>query len=209
MIVAWDKFWQPRYQYFIRVCGRLKLNKFVTVVFVCLLSLPGISSAQQAKLFCSQIADPNERLACFDRTFPTRAPSVSAPAASAPAADEPGPQTDAPLGSTSISPEKSATLSSAPTSTTNASVPREKSLFSRGRLFSDKTVNISSRLMAIRDKGQQKMVFRLENDQIWMQNSARSLPFHEGDKVSIKSGTMGGYILSNGSGLSTRVRQIK
>ena len=52
-------------------------------------------------------------------------------------------------------------------------------------------------------------VFKLENGQIWMQSSPRDLPFKEGDRVTIKSGTIGGYILRSESGTSTRVQRIE
>jgi hypothetical protein len=53
------------------------------------------------------------------------------------------------------------------------------------------------------------MVFRLENGQIWMQSSPRNLPFAVGNKVAIKSGRIGGYIMRSESGTSTRVKIIE
>ncbi len=52
-------------------------------------------------------------------------------------------------------------------------------------------------------------MFLLENDQIWLQEAPRSLPFDEGDEVRVKSAKLGGYMLSNERGVSTRVRRIK
>ena len=82
--------------------------------------------------------------------------------------------------------------------------------FRRGGLLDYKEdVDITTTIAAIRSRDQQKMVFRLANDQIWMQSSPRNLPFNVGDEVTIKSGTIGGYIMRNKGGTSTRVERIK
>ena len=70
-------------------------------------------------------------------------------------------------------------------------------------------VDFTSTLKAVRVGDQQKMVFLLANDEVWLQNSPRQLPFEKGDEVRIKSGTIGGYIMRNTNGTSTRVRRIK
>ena len=173
----------------------MNLKYLVAVGFASLLAYPGISLSQQVSLSCSDIADPAERLACFDRTFPGETNgTVSSP--------PPGS-----VQSTSVTREAPVAVDST-SSASNTVVPRSAQ-FGRGLFSAREELNISSRLKAVRDKEKQKMVFRLENDQVWLQDSPRSLPFREGDEVTIKSGTIGGYILSNSKGLSTRVRQIK
>lgn len=70
-------------------------------------------------------------------------------------------------------------------------------------------ITVESVVTAIKDEPQKKMVFSLENGQIWLQNSPQNLPIQSGDKVTIKSASIGGYLLRNESGTSTRVRRIK
>ena len=85
-----------------------------------------------------------------------------------------------------------------------------KGLFRLPRLFGARdNYVVNAKIKAILNGDQQKMVFLLDNGQIWLQSSPRNLPFHKGDDVTIKSGTMGGYILRTISGTSTRVRRIK
>jgi hypothetical protein len=81
---------------------------------------------------------------------------------------------------------------------------------SKGGFFDrPKQITVESTVVAIKDERQKKMVFRLENGQIWLQNSPRSLPIKSGEKVTIKSALVGGYILRSENGTSTRVRRIK
>ena len=64
--------------------------------------------------------------------------------------------------------------------------------------------------MDILNKDQQKkIVFLLSNEEIWLQDSPRDLPIYRGDEVNIKKATLGGYIMRNESGTSTRVSRIK
>ena len=70
-------------------------------------------------------------------------------------------------------------------------------------------VEFSSVIRTIRAEGEQRMVFLLDNEQIWMQSSPRYMPFKEGDKITIKSGLVGGYMMRNENDVSTRVNRIK
>ena len=70
-------------------------------------------------------------------------------------------------------------------------------------------VDLDTEIVAVRRGDQQRMVFRLANGQIWMQNTARDLPFTVGDKVNIKNGRIGGYMMRSEGGTSTRVRRIE
>ena len=68
---------------------------------------------------------------------------------------------------------------------------------------------VTATITDILNKDQQKMAFLLSNDEIWLQNSPRNLPIRSGDEVTIKKASLGGYIMRNSSGTSTRVRRIK
>ena len=169
-----------------------------SISLVALLVLPHAVTAEQVRVSCSDIADATERLACFDRTFPGDSNTATQRA-----------KVD-PIQTRSVVPEAAVIAPAdpvAPAANTGAGQPVAET--SRGMFSKKPKVKISSRLKSVRDMDKQKMIFLLENDQIWMQDSPRSLPFSKGQEVSIKSGTIGGYLLSNEEGVSTRVRRIK
>ena len=156
-------------------------------------------SAQAANTSeCSQIENRTERLLCFDREFPG---------------------TPAQLSKSKVNSEAKALVETvntpveeAPVEAANAEPSEEKTKnrLALGGLFdSQDQPKIETKIAAIRSGGQQRMVFRLENGQIWMQSSPRNLPFAVGNKVAIKSGRIGGYIMRSESGTSTRVKIIE
>jgi hypothetical protein len=69
--------------------------------------------------------------------------------------------------------------------------------------------DFQSRITELKAGNSQKMVFLLENSQIWLQDSPRTLPFRVGDTVKIKKGLLGGYTMRSKSGTSTRVQRIR
>ena len=161
------------------------------------------AQAEGADLDCAQIEDARERLACFDQKYP-RDP------------DKPNVVPGTRIESSAPRPR------AAQQSTDDRQAPYEpqaerreepaedrRGFPSGGLLDARDDVNISSTIAAVRFRDKQKMVFRLENGQIWMQSSPRDLPIRVGDAVTIKSGTIGGYILSVDGGVSTRVQRIK
>jgi hypothetical protein len=76
-------------------------------------------------------------------------------------------------------------------------------------MFDRESIEITATIKEVIDKDRKKMVFLLDNDQIWLQTSPRNLPIRQNDKVTIKSGFIGGYILRNEKGTSTRVERIR
>jgi hypothetical protein len=163
---------------------------------------------------CRAIEDPNERLACFDATYGTeeKAPEaaeaatvesesviVSEPVApEAPVSSEPTPAAVAPATAPLVT-ESSGTQSS------ESPPPPEKK---KTGFLGDELINFSSTITSILAGDKQKMVFQLENEQIWLQSSPRRLPFKEGDTVTIKNALLGGYIMRSEKGVSTRVQRI-
>ncbi len=140
---------------------------------------------------CRDINNAAERLACYDAQFPKT--------------------TDAPKGE-----ESSETIyeTALPKTSASAPVQNEQSdppfTTDKGGLFDKKPdITVNSTISAVKNERQKKMVFRLENGQIWLQTAPRSLPIKVGDKVTIKTATMGGYMLRNENNTSTRVRRIK
>jgi hypothetical protein len=179
---------------------------------------------------CSSIKDRNDRLACFDRLFPI-APET--PKQQAPSTDGPQPtQTAAPATPAQLpaTPEKPPISSSegvpvtaqspnAPAITETPAVAKtdktKKLSFTKNilrktkRMFDRETVEVTATIKEVIDRDRKKMVFLLDNDQIWLQASPRNLPIRQNDRVTIKSGFIGGYILRNEKGTSTRVERIR
>ena len=82
--------------------------------------------------------------------------------------------------------------------------------FSLSKIFNrDPGGDFQSRITELKAGNSQKMVFLLENSQIWLQDSPRTLPFRVGDTVKIKKGLLGGYTMRSKSGTSTRVQRIR
>ncbi|MDA1073935.1 MAG: hypothetical protein O3A63_04125 [Proteobacteria bacterium] len=149
-----------------------------------------------AQVDCSNIEDPNERLACFDQKFPT--PATEAEAEQQIRADETRPTaTEDVLAPASVG------------SSSSAAEAQSKSPFKRPSMFEDVKVDLSSTIKAIRAGDKQKMIFLLGNDQIWIQSKPRELPFSVGDEVTIRNGFIGGYFLRSANKVSTRVARIQ
>ena len=152
----------------------------------------------QDTLDCAQVENARERLACFDRKYPRdpNKPNVV-----------PGIQSSAPVSRsapTPVQPQATIQTPSQPAQT------QDNAGFRTGGMLDFKEeVNFTTTIEAIRSRDQQKMVFRLANGQIWGQSSPRNLPFKVGDEVTVKSGTIGGYIMRNDGGTSTRVERLK
>lgn len=142
---------------------------------------------------CSTIADARERLACFDRDFPHP--------------DGPRVRT---VPVEEVAPPQVSTSNDSATDTVSG--PRKSGASpkeSRGLFAWMEEVDFDTEIVALRSGDQQRMVFRLANEQMWMQSSPRRLPYSIGDKVNIKNARMGGYIMRSESGTSTRVLRIE
>ena len=85
----------------------------------------------------------------------------------------------------------------------------------RGSLFDDAATEafdgerLESTIAAARRAPKQNTLFRLANDQIWIQAAPREVPIRPGDRVTILRGLIGGYVMRNDDGASTRVQRIK
>ncbi len=167
------------------------------VVFGCL----SVFAADVEQQPCSKLPTAAERIVCYDRQFPPdQAPATSAGAAEAPAsiADVPARPAQSPsVPATATAP-----------SPTPSSTDQEKSWL-RGVFDKPAAVSESSTIKEMHRRDAQNMAFLLDNDQIWLQDSPRNLPFHVGDTVTIANGTFGGYFLTSDNGTKTRVRRIK
>ena len=66
-----------------------------------------------------------------------------------------------------------------------------------------------TKIKNIQRQENQRMVFLLENRQIWIQLEPRQQPFKEGELVSIKASLLGGFNMESRSGINTLVRRIQ
>jgi hypothetical protein len=160
----------------------------------------------QAATDCTKIENARERLECFDRMYPRDgAPVLETEAVTAEdSVLSPTPKADTPPAA---APAAAAGAAADIPQTAPASAPATTE---KAGLFDlDEAVDLTSTIKAVRKRESQTMVFQLENDQIWLQSSPRSLPINVGDVVTIKNGFVGGYIMRSESGTSTRVQRIQ
>ena len=155
---------------------------------------------------CSEIADHQDRLSCYDFKFPRTETSPSYQKASVLTREVEVDEQVMPEASTEA---ESATSIISNAEPVEANMESSKSSF-WGFLKKDKALEeVTVTVMDILNKDQQKMAFLLSNDEIWLQDAPRNLPIYRGDEVTIKKATLGGYIMRNNSGTSTRVSRIK
>lgn len=166
---------------------------------------------------CADIESAIERLDCYDRQHREREARRAArtETAARPVVTPrvpPRPRPTYQTNRTEPAPPPPPTVTALPEAEPRASAPAEASPppVKKGGLFSwNRKVEIESAIAALRRGEKQRMVFRLENGQIWMQNTPRDLPFSVGDSVTIKSGRLGGFVMRSDGGTSTRVRPLE
>ena len=172
------------------------LKRFVPVGFLLVLfAAPEPAYAEEE--ICAEIVSAIERLDCYDRQYRDRQARGNAAT---------GVSRDRPTYQSRRSAPSTVTADAAPMTPSPSAepIPEKKGLFSWG---SSDTVR--SEIAGVRRGEQQRMVFRLNNGQIWMQNTPRTLPFEIGDLVTIKSGRFGGYVMRSDRGTSTRVKPLE
>ncbi|MFP6809140.1 MAG: hypothetical protein VB957_18440 [Pseudomonadales bacterium] len=183
------------------------MNRFTIALFLFAIQASPAFSVEN----CSDVEDSAARLECFDRNFP----SVGNPAPISPQVTE---QTESvaddvrPDETLDSSPRDEPILEEAvvviesekPASQEKKAEGSWKNLFSIG---SDN--EISGTIVDLLKKDKQPMVFKLDNDQIWIQTKARNVRIRKGDNVTIRSATFGGFIMYSESGASTRVSLIE
>lgn len=195
-------------------------------ISLALLFTLSFSHALAEPVDCAKLEDPDARLACYDEHFLPEQPAAvpEAPPEKAPANAESPPVSEAtpepppapaPLSETQpdtervVIDERPVQLMEEPGELSSPGATPPSEAISRGGLFSDPKVDLTTKISAIRRGDKQKMVFLLANEQIWMQSSPRPLPFQEGDTVTIENATFGGYFMRTPQGTATRVRRIK
>jgi len=153
------------------------------------LAASGTSYAQESE-DCSQIENARERLACFDRVFPSADRPIVAPTYSVP--------------ERRTLPPAKPTVEAPPESAQPAEPPRRRGLFDY-----PEEINFEAEVAAVRIKDKQRPIYLLANEQVWMQDSPRTAGIRKGDRVTIKNAKLQGYMMVTESGKSIRVRRIK
>jgi hypothetical protein len=160
------------------------------------LVMPALSLSARTEKDCTAIDDPEARLACYDEQF-SRASGAE---------DDESSETVAP--STPAAVITSEPVTAEPKQPQTAA--SEDQAPGKGGLFDqDERVDLTSTITHVHAKAQQKMVFQLENKQVWMQSVPRLLRIREGDQVTIENASVGGYMMRTDRGVTTRVERIR
>lgn len=164
---------------------------------------------------CAKLVRTDDRLACFDSLFPSKSESMiesetvqTKQTANVKAKTESSGTMD---GATS---DMAGAETREATGPMNSQAPKDARKDSGGlhlgNIFNrEPNADFESRIKELKAGLSQKMVFLLENNEIWLQSSPRTLPFRVGDSVTVKRGLLGGYVMRSEGGTSTRVQRIK
>ena len=159
---------------------------------------------------CAKLVRTDDRLACFDKLFPSKTDKMI----ESETVQKKQPSADSRNVTDSSTREVAKTTQDELTRPDKSKIDVEDERNSLGlslsKIFNrDPGGDFQSRITELKAGNSQKMVFLLENSQIWLQDSPRTLPFRVGDTVKIKKGLLGGYTMRSKSGTSTRVQRIR
>lgn len=157
--------------------------------------LAGAAAHGETAVDCAAIEDAAQRLACFDRIFGGDGTAVDRAPEEPAAPEQPAARTEP--SAPAVEPPAPVAKDPEPTP------PRGGGVFGL-----DEVVDLSTTVTAVHYREQQKMVFGLANGQIWMQVSPRYVRIREGDAVTIRNATMGGYLMRSANEVSTRVTRV-
>jgi hypothetical protein len=144
-------------------------------------------------LACRSIEEPQARLACFDRESAALAGHERPPAADL----RPGP---APVATPAPDPERQFGL-------TDRAVAQQE--VAAGARAAD-APRIEAHVMRLSAGAGGRVVFELDNDQVWRQVIADGeLLLNKGDAVSIARAALGSYWLSTPTGRGCRVTRVR
>ena len=182
------------------------------IIIIAVFAQSALAAAESVE-DCTKIGDPQERLGCYDRQF-SRSSGVEADEATEKVAATAG--AAGAQETTDSDDEQLPVPATAPMVTSQqeaASSPetasKEKDAPKAGLFDQDERVDLASTITHVHSKPQQKMVFQLENDQVWMQSAPRMLQIREGDRVTIENASIGGYMMRTERGVTTRVERVR
>ena len=161
----------------------------LAVVLGMLACAAGAADAEE----CANISAAQERLACFDRAFGAEGETESA--APAPAA----------------APEAAGAAAAAAVTATVAQPAPEDADFGRQKSKAElEGESLTSGLAATGKDAYDRLIFELDNGQIWRQIEYKRFPIDAGEVVEIRHGAFGSYKLYiKGKKRWTRVRRVE
>lgn len=195
---------------------------------------PAQSVAQPAtsKETCQQIKHATDRLACYDGLYPpfeqpkTPPPPETNPVVTAPSREvpPPSPSSTHPKERTSAqihdrvdrtNPKAGgATENPAPPPrpTVTPTTPETEETFGysvKPEKTTTKLKQISATVTAVNRKWpDNRYVYDLDNGQRWEQTKTQRTTIRKGDRITIKKGRLGGYLIANERGASARVTRV-
>lgn len=172
-------------------------NAFAASGISLVLGLQPAGGAESAE-DCAAIEAADERLACFDRVFgfdggAQAEGQLEEPAGAAPARDAAGPTAGV---------AGSAAVPAVSSSDADFGLDKPKS--------ETEGESLTSGIAAVGKDDYGKLIFELDNGQVWRQTEYKRFRAKEGEKVVIRRGSFGSYkMYIAGEKLWTRVRRIE
>jgi len=165
------------------------------VVLICCADLTQAATPED----CRVLADDARRLACFDAVFPLRL-AVGQPVA-APA--NPGAVTQAPASNPAPSP------TAGPDPQFGFSMAQQRAAAGAAAPARAEE-RISARVTQLQRGSDGRFVVVLDNAQVWQQaDSDWSVPPKLDERVTVRRGTLGSYMLETADKVTTRVRRLR
>lgn len=150
---------------------------------------------------CAAIESAQERLACFDAAFGTE---VGAP-------PEPAPPSAPVTGAQAAEPASMAAPASGTTPSATPGASSDDAGFGLDKSMDElEGESLSSNIVSVGKDGFDKLLFELENGQLWRQTEYKYFPVQAGQVAVISHGAMGSYKLYiDGENRWTRVRRVE
>jgi len=161
-----------------------------------------------ALLTCRSLADPTARLACFDRETATLSSEAAGPAARASAPHAAA----APSAAAPAAPAPPAAPAGQPDPQKQFGLPEKKVAaqeVAAGTRAAD-AAQVEAHITQLAPAGDQRLVFTLDNGQVWRQLSVQGeMLAKAGDAVTISRGMLGSYWLRLNSGRGCKVTRLR
>ena len=159
----------------------------------------------QSAADCAVLEEASDRLACYDKLFDNSGQPARQPNRRTPAPEAPREQTSQASTPSSTSP--------APKPPTDEEVTSNEPDFGLTKPpvkdQKPELAQIDSRVDSITRRARDEMAFHLANDQTWAQTSARHVTIKVGDEVVVRKRRLGGYVLIDERGASTKVVRLR
>jgi hypothetical protein len=164
---------------------RQTVHQLITATMLAVLSSTFAIADEPPTHPCAEIADPTQRLACFDKAFPHRTPQARA---TPPAQKQPPPLPPQEFGFTDAQ-------------------RRERESSDRKPAGAQE---IHAKISELETRRSGMFTATLDNGQLWAQTELNSKArVRTGDTVVIHKAALGSYLLVTPDGIGTRVRRIE